>query len=323
MRDSSVYTAAVIMTPGFSLMSFSALIEPLRGANRIAGARIFSWNLLSATGGTIVASSGLEVKTLAIPSHDVGFDLVVLCGGHEDEKYTDKKIRDFVRSVKLRDTIIGSVSTASFILADAGLLDGRRCTTHWDYVDSFRERFPQLDVCNEVFVVDRRIFTCGGGIAAMDVMLEIIRGLKGDEFTNRVSENFVYGRVRRHDDSQRMPLRMRLGVSHPTLIEAVSLMEANTETPLRLPVLSQRLGISSRQLERLFDDRLKCSPAQYYVRVRLSRAQGLLRHSSMSVFEIAVACGFTSASHFSRTYRLRFGCAPSADRRMTTLSLLD
>lgn len=314
MRDQTQLTASVVLTPDFSMMSFSSVIEPMRGANRVAGARLFSWRLLSAEGGPVVASNGIAVETAPVPTVDRHSDLVVLCGGHEDETYTDRRIRDFLRQQMRRDALIGSVSTGSFVLADAGLLDGRRCTTHWDYVESLHERYPKLEVCNDIFVFDRRVFTCGGGVAAMDAFLEIIREMRGYDFANRVSENFVYGSIRSHDQSQRMSLRSRLGVAHAPLIEAVSLMEANTETPLRMPVLARRIGISPRQMERLFETHLAVSPAQYYVRVRLDRARALLRHSSMSVFEVGVACGFGSASHFSRSYRQRFGCAPTADR---------
>ncbi len=316
MRESNIYTATIILTPGFSMMSFSSLIEPMRGANRIAGAQLFRWRLLSAAGGPVLASNGIDVKTLPVPPQDDGSDLVVLCGGQEDEAYADRRIREFLRHLVRSDTVIGSVSTASFMLAEAGLLDGRRCTTHWDYVDAFREKYPHLDVCNDIFVFDRRVFTCGGGVAAMDVMLEIIRSLKGSEFANRVSENFVYGSIRSHDESQRMSLRMRLGVPHTTLIEAVRLMESNTESPLRMPAIARKIGVSPRQLERLFETWLGVSPTRYYVRLRLDRARALLRYSSISVFDAGVACGFTSASHFSRAYRSRFGCSPTTDQRV-------
>ncbi|MBX3570172.1 MAG: GlxA family transcriptional regulator [Rhizobiaceae bacterium] len=314
MPQQPPFLALVILTPDFSMMSLSSLIEPMRGANRVAGSRLFEWRLLSAAGGPVVASNGIAVETAPVPGVDRDSDLVVLCGGQEDETYTDRRIREFLRYLQRRDAMIGSVSTASFMLAEAGLLDGRRCTTHWDYVESLGERYPHLDVCNDIFVFDRRVFTCGGGVAAMDAMLEIIRGLRGAEFANRVSENFVYGSLRSHDENQRMSLRSRLGVPHTTLIDAVALMESHTETPLRTPALARRLGVSPRQLERLFEAWLGTAPAQYYIRVRLDRARALLRHSSMSVFEVGVACGFTSASHFSRSYRRRFNCAPSSER---------
>ncbi|PBB30265.1 GlxA family transcriptional regulator [Mesorhizobium sp. WSM3868] len=240
--------------------------------------------------------------------------MIVVCGGQDDENYSDRRILHFLRSAKRHDALVGGVSTGSFLLAKAGLLGGCRCTTHWDYIDSFRERFPDLDICSDVFAMERGVFTCGGGIAAMDVMLEIIRQKRDLDFANSVAENFVYGGARRHDSSQRMSLCMRLGVSHPTLLKAVSLMEMNSEVPLRLPVVAKRLNVSQRQLERLFEAHLQCTPAQYYLRLRLSKAESLLRHSALAVYDIAVACGFGSATNFSRAYRLRFGCAPSAAR---------
>lgn len=318
MPDRGAFTATVLLTPGFSMMSFSALIEPMRGANRIAGSRLFRWQLLSPAGGPVLASNGIDVQTRPILARDDSSDLVVICGGQEDVTYTDRTLREFLRHLMRSDALIGSVSTASFILAEAGLLDGRRCTTHWDYIDALRERYPQLDVCNDIFVMDRRVFTCGGGVAAMDVMLEIIETMRGGDFANKVRENFVYGSIRSHHENQRMSLRMRLGVPHQTLIDAVGLMETHTESPLRLPVLARRVGVSQRQLERLFEKWLEVAPAQYYVRVRLDRARSLLRHSSMPIFDAAVACGFTSASHFSRAYRSHFGRSPTSDRLRTS-----
>ncbi|MBS3647354.1 GlxA family transcriptional regulator [Pseudaminobacter sp. 19-2017] len=319
MHDQGTFTATVFLTPGFSMMSFSSLIEPMRGANRIAGSQLFRWRLLSPAGGPVPASNGIELQTQPIPVRDEGSDMVAICGGQEDETYTDRRLREFLRHLVRTEAIVGSVGTGSFILADAGVLDGRRCTTHWDYIDAFREKYPRLDICNDIFVIDRRVFTCGGGVAAMDVMLEIVGGMRGSDFANRVRENFVYGSIRSHDESQRMSLRMRLGVANVTLIDAVGLMESHTESPLRLPVLARRVGVSQRQLERLFETWLGVAPAQYYVRVRLDRARALLRHSSMPIFDAAVACGFTSASHFSRAYRSHFGCSPSADRVRTNM----
>lgn len=315
MKISGVYTATVVLIPGFSMMALSSLIEPMRGANRIAGVELFRWRLLSSTGAPVAASNGIEIKTLPLSAQDDGSNLAVLCGGHEDEAYTDPRVREFLRRLARRDTMIGSLSTGTFMLAEAGLLEGRRCTTHWNYVDALKERYPDLDVCNDIFVIDRRGFTCGGGVAAMDVMLEIIRGLHGTPFTNRVSENFIYGGLRNHDHNQRMSLRERLGVPRGSLIKAVELMEANIESPLRVAALARRVRISERQLERLFESWLGVSPTRYYVRLRLDRARALLRYTSIPVFEAAVACGFTSASHFSRAYKNRFGCSPTMDQR--------
>jgi transcriptional regulator GlxA family with amidase domain len=218
-----------------------------------------------------------------------------------------------------RDVMIGSVSTASFILAEAGLLNDRRCTVHWDYLEAFKEAFPQLDAQNELFVIDGNIFTCAGGTAAMDVMLQFIRQRQGDRFASQVSDQFIYGTIRQPRDAQRMTLRNRLGVTQPPLVKAIEIMEAAIETPLRSPDIARQVGVSTRQLERLFMRYLDCTPSQHYIRLRLEKARKLLRHSTLSVLEIGVASGFTSASHFARAYRLHFSVVPSADRAAETV----
>lgn len=297
-------------------MAFASTVEPLRAANLIHGEPLYRWTHYSPDGGAVASSSGLEVLTKPLPAAQAtDFDMLVLCSGLDAETYSNRKLRRYLRQVVHRDVVIGSVSTASFLLADAGLLDGRRCTIHWDYLEAFREAYPQLDVRNELFIIDNRMFTCAGGIAAMDVMLEFIRHRQGHEFANRVAENFIYGTPRLAQDSQRMGLRNRLGVAHPAILQAAELMECAIETPLRQPDIAGRVGVSTRQLERLFDRYIGRSPTRHYIRLRLDRARKLLRHSTLSVMEIGMACGFTSASHFARAYKRQFGLVPSSDRR--------
>ena len=308
------FHVGIILIPDFSLMSFSSLVEPLRGANRIGGRKLYQWTNIGADGGGPVQSStGLEVPTTAFHACEDP-DMVVVCGGHGDETYRNKRLKQYLRQMDRRKIRIGSVSTGSFLLGEAGLLDGRRCTTHWGYIDALQVAYPRAEVCDELSVTHGRVFTCAGGLAAMDAMLDIIRSRQGNEFSSMVAENFIYGSARRPEDHQRMALHHRLGVTHSMVLSAVALMEKTIEGPLRLPHIASRVGVDSRQLERLFRRHLDCSPAQYYVRLRLDEARRLLRHTSMSVTEITVLCGFNSTSHFSRSYRDRFSVLPSMDR---------
>jgi transcriptional regulator GlxA family with amidase domain len=305
----------VTLTPGFSLMAFASIVEPLRGANLIRGDVLYRWSHLSPEGGMIVSGGGLEVRTEPLPKlprHDL--DMVVVCGGMGSDRYRNGKLASFLRQMVRRDVIVGSVSTASFILAAAGLLDGRGCTVHWDYLEAFREAFPHLDARNELFVIDGNVFTCAGGTAAMDVMLQFIRQRQGDEFAGMISDLFIYGTIRQPRDAQRMTLRNRLGIAQPALVKAIEIMEKAVESPQRSTEIAQRVGVSVRQLERLFGRYLGSTPTQHYIGLRLEKARKLLRHSTLSVLEIGVACGFTSASHFARAYRSHFNVVPSADR---------
>ena len=301
-------------------MAFASTVEPLRGANLIQGHVLYRWSHLSPEGGMVASGGGLEVRTEALPKPSgTDLDMVVVCGGMGSDSYRNAKLASFLRQIVRRDVIVGSVSTASFILAAAGLLDGRRCTVHWDYLEAFHEAFPQLEVGNELFVIDGNVFTCAGGTAAMDVMLQFIRQRQGDEFASMVSDQFIYGTIRQPRDAQRMTLRNRLGVAQPALVKAIEIMEEAIESPQRSPKIAKRAGVSTRQLERLFRRYLGCTPTQHYVRLRIKKARKLLRHSTLSVLEIGVACGFTSASHFARAYRSHFGVVPSADREPETV----
>jgi transcriptional regulator GlxA family with amidase domain len=305
----------VVLVPGFSLMVFAATVEPLRGANLIEGRKLYRWSLISPEGGAIMSGAGVEVATSPLPQiSDTEIGMLVICGGMGTETYEDRKLTTFLRQLSRRNVIIGAVSTAPFILASAGLLDSRRCTVHWDARNVFKERFPHLNLSNDLFVIDNGVFTCAGGIGVLDVMLHFIRQRQGDRFAAFVSDLFIHGAIRQPKDAQRMALRNRLGVVQPTVVKAIEIMEHAVESPITTTHIAKKVGVSTRQLERLFHHHLGCSPIHYYVGVRLEAARRLIRQSTMPVLEIGIACGFTSASHFARIYRRHFGVTPSVDR---------
>ncbi|MFD1379776.1 GlxA family transcriptional regulator [Fodinicurvata halophila] len=204
--------------------------------------------------------------------------------------------------------------TASYILAKAGLLEGYSCTIHWENLAGFVEDFPELDVTNELFEIDRHRFTCAGGTAALDMMLNVISLQHGHELAAAVAEQFLHERIRDQNDHQRMSLPARLGVRHPKLLSVISTMERHLEEPLSRAQLAREAGLSTRQLERLFRKYLSRSPARYYLELRLNRARLLLLQTNLSVIDVALACGFVSASHFSKCYRDFFGRTPRKER---------
>jgi len=305
----------VVLPPGFSLMVFAATIEPLRGANLIEGKKLYRWSTMSPEGGPVTSGAGVEVATSPLPRvTDTEIGMLVVCGGMGTERYENPKLRTFLRQLSRRNVIIGAVSTGPFVLASAGLLDNRRCTVHWDSMNAFKERFPHLNVSDDLFVIDDGVFTCAGGIGVLDLMLQFIRQRQGDRFATLVSDLFLHGTIRQPQQAQRMGLRNRLALVQPTVVKAIEIMEHTVEKPLAASHIAKRVGVSMRQLERLFHHHLGCSPIHYYVRLRLEAARRLLRQSAMPVLETGIAYGFTSASHFARTYRRHFGVAPSVDR---------
>ena len=309
---------AFLLVPNFTMIAFSSALEPLRIANRMSGRELYKWVILSKDGLPVTSSSGVDVAAhLPMGRFELSSSRppsIVVCGGLYSERYQDKEVLAWLRWVERRGALVGSICAGAHILGKAGLLEGFRCTIHWENIPGFVEAFPEVNVTADLFEVDRNRFTCAGGTAALDLMLHKIGQSHGDELAARVSEQCILDRVRSHDDRQRMPIRVRLGVHHPKLIMAIELMESNVEEPLAQDQLATYVGMSRRQLERLFKKHLGRTPAQYYLELRLERARHLLYQTDLPIMNVACACGFVSASHFSTCYRQMYGKTPRQER---------
>ncbi len=314
-NNAAPFRLAVILVPGFALMSFASVIEPVRGANRLSRRDLYRWALFAPEGGMVESNSGITVAAAPVAELDPdGFDLVVVCAASHAEQRRYRNVEEILRRLARRNMALAAVSTGSFVLARAGLLTDRRCTVHWDYADSFAEAFPDIQLCNDLFVVDGSILTCAGATAALDMMLQLIGAHYGQELARQISGQFLHGGIRAAADDQRRML-LGMGVTNSVVQKAVSLMEAAIEEPLPLTDLTRKTGVSQRQLERLCKRYLGATPAQYYVQLRLERARRMLRQTDLSVAEVAIACGFVSLSHFAKVYRRHFGCSPREDRK--------
>ncbi|MDJ0895034.1 MAG: GlxA family transcriptional regulator [Alphaproteobacteria bacterium] len=305
-----------LLVPNFSMMAFTAAVEPLRAANRLSGKELYEWRIFTVDGEPAQASNGIEVVADAQIDAVDRFPAIIVCAGLDVQDVHNSRLFAWIRRMERAGSAVGALCTGSQILARAGLLDGYRCTIHWENLGSFTEEFPDIEVTTDLFEIDRKRFTCSGGTAALDMMLHMIALQHGHDLATAVSEQFIHDRIREPHDHQRMGLRARLGISHSKLIGAISEMEANPEYPLRPSELAQKVGLSTRQLERLFRSYLQCTPTRYYLKLRLERARHLLKQTSMSVFDVALACGFVSASHFSKCYREFYGHAPREERRL-------
>jgi transcriptional regulator GlxA family with amidase domain len=305
---------AFLLVPNFSMIAFTSAVEPLRLANRASGKELYRWHLFSPDGKPVAASNGITLAPESSVEGVLNYHTVILCSGIDGHLYEDRNVFATLRRIERQGADIGALCTGSHILARANMLNGYRCTIHWENLASFTENFPEVEATAELFEVDRNRFTCSGGTAALDMMLNMIGQQHGHELAAAVSEQFIHERIRDRHDHQRMALTARLGVRHPKLIQVIQSMEANLEEPLSRADLAQAAGLSSRQMERLFAKYLKKSPARYYVELRLNRARLLLLQTNMSVIDIALACGFVSASHFSKCYRDFFGKTPRRER---------
>jgi transcriptional regulator GlxA family with amidase domain len=211
--------------------------------------------------------------------------------------------------------IIGGVSGGPFILAKAGLLRGRRCTVHWEHLPALKEAFPDVKLTRSLFELDGDRITCSGGVAGLDMMVALITRDHGYELGAAVSDWFLHTHVREGARPQRMDLRFRLGVADDKLLKALKAMEAHLEAPLSRQRLAKLAGVSLRQLERSFRSQLGHGVHEHYLALRLGRSRQLLRETSLSILEVALATGFTSASQFSRAFGRRFEFPPREARQ--------
>jgi len=303
--------------PQFSMMCFTTAVDPLRQANRLAGRQVYKWTIISEDGKPVASSSGIEVVPHFAMDEVTNMPNLVVVAGIDGHKISDKAHFGWLRKLARQGCRMGAVSTGSYVLARAGLLDGHRCTIHWENLEGFREEFPDLEVSSEVYEIDGNRFTCSGGTGSLDLMLSLIGTKHGRDFATQVAEQFIHERIREAHDHQRMDLRSRLGVSHPKLLKVIETMEHNLEEPLPRGDLARLCGLSPRQLERLFRRYLGRTPTRYYLELRLEKARGLLYQTSLSILDVALACGFVSASHFSKCYREHFQCTPREDRART------
>ncbi|WP_404471030.1 GlxA family transcriptional regulator [Vreelandella venusta] len=304
-----------VLLPRFSMMAFFSAVEPLRIANRMSGRPLFDWTLYSLDGEPVSASNGMTLMV----DQPIGecFDLpsLAICSGFEPETHLTRPLVSWLHRLDQAGCVLGGIDTGCFLLAAAGLLKGERVTLHWESLPAFRERFPRVDTSDELFELGERRFSCAGGAAAMDMALEVIKQRHGAKLAVDVSEQLIHERLRNRHDQQRMSLARRLGTHNRRLIEAVALMERHLEEPLSLTEVAGRIGVSSRHLQRLFEEHLHRTPRQWYLSLRLTRAKRLLTETDMDVLEVGVACGFSSSSSFARAFRAQFGASPLEARR--------
>lgn len=303
-----------LLVPEFSMIAFSAAVEPLRMANLLSGRTLYRWHVVTTDGGPVVASNGLALEPDCAMAEAPPVAVLFVCSGTNVRRTANKTILAWLRKLANRKAPLGALCTGSYLLAKAELLDGYRSTIHWENMASVHEEFPGLIVSSELFEIDRDRYTCSGGIAPLDMMLHLIGQQHGAPLAAAISEQFICERIRGRNDRQRIPLRLRLGTSQPKLVEAVALMEANIEEPMGPDELARHVGLSRRQLERLFQKYLSCVPTRYYLELRLTRARQLLLQTNLSIVDIAFACGFVSAPHFSKCYRDFFGRPPRDER---------
>ena len=303
-----------VLMEHFTLLSFSSALDALRIANRMSGKKLYDWTFIGESEEFVSCSAGTQFK-LDNPLIELHRDdTILLCGGTSIQASTTKKLIGWLRREARRGLVIGGLCTAAYPMAKAGLLDEKKATIHWENQDSFAEEFLEVELTKTVFVCDGNRYTTAGGTSSIDLLLKIIADDHGEELANAVADQMIYSSIRTDQDTQRLSVPTRIGVRHPKLSKVIQMMEINIEEPISPSVLAKDVGMSTRQLERLFRRYLDRSPKRYYMELRLQKARNLLMQTDMSVINVALACGFASPSHFSKCYRAHYDTTPYRER---------
>ncbi len=296
------------------MISFASAIDPLRMANQLSSQELYQWIVFSENGRPVKSSDGIKVSADASISDTIHLDTLIVVGGVDITHSYTKNQLSWLKQLDRKSIQLGAVCTGAYVLAAAGLLDDREFSAHWECIPSINENFPKANNNNHLYSLSKDRLTSSGGIVPLDMMLALIHQQYGSELVAAISDMFICDRVRSEADYQRVPMRHSIGNMQPKLVELVSLMENNLEEPIHLDELASYVNVSRRQLERLFQKYLSCTPSRYYLKLRLARARQLLKQTSLSIIEIATACGFVSTPHFSKCYRDYMGMPPREER---------
>jgi len=312
---SQTHRFVFLTLPNYTMIALASAVDALRMANRVTRRDVYHWSLATLDGQPASASNGLSMAPTVALDQIGPADIVFVVGGVQVERAVTPGLLAALRRLAQRRVPLGALCTGGYALAKAGLLDKYKAVIHWENMSSLREEFPRVEFSDQLFAIDRDRYTCTGGVAPLDLMLHIIKEHLGRDIVPLISEQFILDRIRNDQDRQHIPLQARVGLFHENLIEAAALMEANIEEPLSLDEIAALVGVSRRQIERLFKRYVGQVPTKYYLDMRLRRSRELLLQTAMSIMEIAVACGFQSPPHFSKCYRNLFGHTPSAERQ--------
>jgi transcriptional regulator GlxA family with amidase domain len=314
-----------LLLPGFSLLSLGAASSVLSAANEVADEPLYRVSNLSLHGGPVTAQCGAIVLTDRIVLETGDYQALFILGDSQLPEEMFEQLREvLIRFTQLSDAssalgALGALGNGTLLLAEAGLLDGYRAAIDWQQVAQAVDRHPNVIFSTNVFEIDRDKLTCGNGITAMDLLLNWLASLHGRQFVADIGSRLGIERIRASEERQPMPSEAQPGMSSARLKEALELMEANLGEPLQTEDIARLVGISRRQLERLFRQHLDSLPARHYLEMRLKHAQRQIRHTSQSILQISLICGFSSAAHFSTAYRSFFGRTPREERSRLTM----
>ena len=283
-------------------------LEPFRAANTLAARRVYDWNIITLDGQPIKSSSDLRLMPDCALPNTTRADFLFVIASYDFRQRDTPQAKRALRSAAKRYGVVAGLDAGPWLMASAGLLDTHHCTVHWDIVDEFSEEFPNLDVDRQRFIWDGALATCGGGMAAFDFSLDLIRKQNGATLALDVASIFMSMST---DTSRYSASPM----SKITIVQdAIDLMQENIENVLTIPEIAAKIGTSDKQLHRAFIKDIAQSPQETYRNLRLSFARHLLHTTQQSIQEVSLRAGYLNQSAFSRAFKARFNDTPKTYR---------
>jgi AraC family transcriptional regulator, carnitine catabolism transcriptional activator len=311
-------SVGLLLLPDFSQLGLAAVTEPLFVANWLSGRAPYRWQTLSLDGKAVRSSSGQKLPVDAGIGEASRFDLLLVLASFDVKRLArDQALKAWLRRVARHGATIGSIETASEVVAAAGLLDGLPVAVHWDNLQGFAESHPRCQAVSQLYTKSEDRLTCAGQSATLDMMLAWIAEDADAALAAEIAAHLMLPSWRRGEEPQPAPGAKATTHTDPELQRAVAIMEQTVEEPLSCAQIARRAGLSMRRMQRLFEKTLGTTPVRHYQFIRLTKAHALLQQTDLSVTEIAVSAGFGSLEHFCRVYRRQFGCRPRDDRRQS------
>ncbi len=310
----------VLALPPVSLGALGAIVDPYTEANRLGGQPYYRIRLASVDGEPVTLASGASLAvSAALPSITGCNALVVASDAHRPGSGEDGVLASLRRLARSGIAFCSNRGGTGW-LASAGLLENRRVAVHWEEMGVYRDRHPGLLHCATLYEVDADRLTASSNLAMLEMMLFVIAQQLSPQLADDIARQLGLDRIRPGHEKQAVPASSRISPHPPKLSEALLVMEANIEEPLGSDEIADCVGISRRQLERLFKQNLDVLPSKYYQVLRLERARQSILRTRQSIVQIGLSCGFSSGSHFATAYRSHFGITPREDRLRAALA---
>ncbi|WP_420004504.1 GlxA family transcriptional regulator [Arenibacterium sp. LLYu02] len=306
----AVQQVDILLFDEFSAHCLANTVEPMRAANTLAGRELYRWRFLSLSGARVVSSSGMEVTAHARLAECRG-DLLAVMPSYNFLRHDGAETRRALRAAATRYREMAGFDTGPWLMAAAGLLQGRQATIHWDEINRLAEAFPEIEVQRSRYVLDGDRITCTGALAAFDLMLERIGAAHGQALRLEVAALFM-------STESGSPAPETMLARTKVVARAVGLMQAHLEVPLPIPEIARRIGRPRKDLEARMKADLGATPATVYRRLRLIEARKLLLETDISVAEVAMRTGYEDPSALTRAFRAEFSTTPRALRKLQT-----